>query len=152
MAQRWESIPIALIIGISSVIPKKSLWSRFCTTMSGSRPDDAVIDLTTISTLGVTTKFNSFLDFQPIFLSNFVDKILSIARLSFSLLPPRVTRWYSFERIMFYVSLVSFSASFSWVLYQSQNQSNWLSSLLICCVISLVETMIVMTTVLTWYW
>ena len=37
------------------MFPKKSLWSESWTTLLGPRPDDPVIDLMAISTLGITT-------------------------------------------------------------------------------------------------
>ena len=45
----------AVISGIFFMFPEESLWSRFWNSLFGTRPDDSVIDLTSISTLGITT-------------------------------------------------------------------------------------------------
>ena len=143
----------------TSLFPKKSIWSGFCITLSGPRPEDAITDLTATSFLNITTlsiavKIASWITSLTAATTVVPISLLFLSITFLSLTSVKIN-WISstgsmpsisFVRIKLWASFISF---FRLLLPKSQPfkfLSEWLMSFIFCYFFRRVETMFATTT------
>ena len=148
----------AIMTGVSSKLPENFLVKNWITSL-GPRPDDPVINLTAISTLGVTTLFIAVKISSKPWISTAATLSTYFLTLSAILLSMTCSwhtqNWLSvtlpdlLTKLSFCVPTASFSATFAWFLpsikKSIKNSFNSLRSALSWCFFLRVETIFLIT-------